>query len=654
MNWLEKLYRTYENCNGSIGDKNDKAPLLPICHIVQQTQIEVSIDADGNFRNAWVVPKEEANTIIPCTEDSAGRTSGICSHPLCDRIKYLAADYFTRTGEAAPEGRKGKDAKLPHVEYLDLLGKWSTSQHSHPRVQAIHKYIQRGTLIHDLCTVGVLPTTEDGSILEKWEGDKKNTPAIFASMKAGGVPTDAFVRWSVSLEGDLATQCCWDRNLWQSWADYYLSTQTTKGICHILGTEELLATQHPKKIRNAADGAKLISANDSSGFTYRGKFTDSGGTQACGISFDVSQKAHNTLRWLLERQGRQDGDQAVVAWATSGKPIPKFDSDSFSLLDEEEEAIQPKAAIESPPSQTSAHVAQAFALRLKQKISGYHAELGNTEDIVVLALDSATPGRIAVTYYRELKASEFLARIEAWHSKCSWFQNFGKARRFVGAPSPRDIATTAFGRRLDDKLLAATYRRLLPCIIDAQPIPIDIVNNCVRRASSRSGIDHWEWEKALGIACALYRKQTINQHTYQMALERENTSCDYLYGRLLAVADHLEASALNLADENRDTNAGRLMQRFADHPFSTWRTIELSLDPYKKRLRSRRPGWLMDYEKEQQEIMGMFKSEEFKTDRKLSGEFLLAYHCQRSALWEKRGKKSNPSEETLSTEEADD
>jgi hypothetical protein len=94
-----------------------------------------------------------------------------------------------------------------------------------------------------------------------------------------------------------------------------------------------------------------------------------------------------------------------------------------------------------------AEVAQDFALRLKQKIGGYQADLGSAAQIVVLALDSATPGRMSMTYYRELASSEFLQRLERWHTECAWFQNFEKNRKFFGAASPKDIATCAYGTR---------------------------------------------------------------------------------------------------------------------------------------------------------------------------------------------------------------
>jgi len=76
-----------------------------------------------------------------------------------------------------------------------------------------------------------------------------------------------------------------------------------------------------------------------------------------------------------------------------------------------------------------------------------------------------------------------------------------------------------------------------------------------------------------------------------MTLETDRTSRDYLYGRLLAIAEHIEGRALYVGGETRDTTAAKLMQRFADRPASTWRTIELALTPSKSRLRAKRAGF---------------------------------------------------------------
>lgn len=117
-----------------------------------------------------------------------------------------------------------------------------------------------------------------------------------------------------------------------------------------------------------------------------------------------------------------------------------------------------------------------------------------------------------------------------------------------------------------------------------------------------------------------------------MALEENRVTRDYLYGRLLAIAENIENLALFVAGEKRDTMAARLMQRFSDRPYSTWKIIELSLTPYKSRLRSRRAGFLFGMETLLDEVMGQFQSNDFTKDSPLSGEFLLGYHCQRQTL----------------------
>ena len=252
-----------------------------------------------------------------------------------------------------------------------------------------------------------------------------------------------------------------------------------------------------------------------------------------------------------------------------------------------------------------------------------------------MGLDAATPGRMSITFYKELAGSDFLHRIDEWHETCAWIHRYGYDKEtkrhftFVGAPAPVDIAEATFGKKADDKIKKATVARLLPCIIDGRSMPRDIVESAVRRVCNRIAMDDWEWNKTLSIACSLFKKYNIKEN-YEMALEENRTTRDYLYGRLLAIADRLEGSALHKAKEKRDTNAARFMQLFADHPHKTWRQIELALSPYKARL-----GGAHYFTGLVDEVMCKFNSDDFSNDKPLSGEFLLGYHCQRAKLWEK-------------------
>jgi CRISPR-associated protein Csd1 len=636
MSWIQKLYETYDNCQSMIGivSSGKEVPLLPLCHTTNKAQIEIVIDHQGNFKRARIVPKDDARTIIPCTESSGGRTSGESPHPLCDKLQYMAKDYAEYGGN--------KDSYFSN--YKSELEKWCMSQYKHPKALAVFEYIRTGRVVRDLIKDKKLFIGDNGKLIEKPEIKSKDVPDIFKLLKE---QSEAFIRWEVETPDDKCSKVWEDKTLWDSWINYYSNMKQEKTLCYVTGTELFVAEQHPAKLRNDGDKAKLISSNDSSGFTFRGRFTDA--QQACGVGFEVTQKAHSALRWLISRQGYRSGYQAIVTWATSGKEIPDPLADPLSVLGEEE--------LESDDSDIVS-TAQNIALKFNNKIAGYKADLGDTSGIVVMGLDSATPGRMAITFYRELTGADFLKRVEQWHETCAWIHDYRsiedknnkkvkrKYLRFVGAPAPRDIAEVAYGNKVDDKLRKATVERLLPCIIDGQQIPHDIVNSAVRRACNRSGMGGWEWNKSLSIACALYRK--INEkEEYSMALDESRTTRDYLYGRLLAAADCLEGHALFTTKEKRETNAARLMQRFADHPCSTWRTIELSLAPYKARL----GGRAKKYQDVIDEVHGLFDlPEDYTGDKTLSGEFLLGYHCQREALKFKSSANTNESESESATD----
>lgn len=618
MSWMQKLYQTYERCAGN--EPEGAEPLMPICHSTQQAHIEIVIDGNGNFRRVSVLEKASATTLIPCTEASGGRSgSRPVNHPLADKLQYIAGDFADFGGEVT-SGFAGNPSE-PYDSYVAALVAWASYGTCHPKLAAILRYVKEKHVVADLVKAGVLPVDDDKKLLKEWTKGKDSVPAIFKVIPATQSPQDAFVRWKIEADGEKASGAWQDQALIQSWIDYYQHSQSQPGVCMVSGLKLPLAIQHPAKLRNAADKAKLISSNDNSGFTFRGRFLDAG--QALSVGFEQTQKAHNALRWLIARQGYKHGDMVVVSWAVSGHEMPNPFNSTLALL-----GIAPLITNDSNPSDT----AQAFAIRLNRAIAGYRAKLDKSDGIVVMAIDAATPGRMGIVFYRELQGSEFLSRIEQWHLRYAWQQYSGKGQHFIGVPELSDIAKAAYGPRSDEKLTKATIERLLPCVVDGISVARDLVASAIRRASNRMGFkEQSEWEKCLGIACALFNGY-YHERSYQMALEQGRVSRDYLYGRLLAVAEHIESRALFVAGERRETTASRLMQRFADRPYSTWKTIELALVPYKARLLTQRTGFLVNMNKLLDEIMWLFQSSEFTDDSQLSGEFLLGYHCQMQAL----------------------
>jgi len=638
MNWIQSLYETYENCQNLLGYSDDVSrPLLPICHITTQTHIEVVIDGKGNFRRAQIVDKDNSTTIIPATESSAGKT-GIkpACHPFSDKLQYLAGDFVDYGGEVT--SGFSKDPTEPYRNFVDLLTKWCHSEHSHPKACAVLLYVKKKSLIRDLLAQKILLINSYGKLQRKEEAKRdKNIKDIFSVV---GSQDKAFIRWVVESPESIESRAWLDRALWESWINYYINSRTETGLCIVSGQNRLLTDNHPKYIRREGDNAKIISANDASGFTFRGRFIDD--SQASRVGMEISHKAHYALAWLISRQGYQAGDLAVVAWAVSGEKVPQPTEDTYAAL----------YSNLSPEESKNADTAQDVGIRLRNKIAGYRQKIGERSDVVVMAVDTATEStaRLSIVYYNALKCSEFLERIERWHETCAWRHTYraiqeqdekGKTQKryipFIGAPAPADIAEAAYGSRLDDKLKKATIKRLLPCILDGQPIPRDLVESVIRRASNPAGISGFDWNKALTIACALYRKFKNGKDKYDMSLDENRRTRDYLFGRLLAIADVLEERTLSEAEKNRPTNATRYMQLFSQRPLTTWKQIHEMLTPYLMRQGDNASyyKWLIGQVEEQ------FTPEDFISNKPLTGEYLLGYYCQRQKMWEKKEKPSS-------------
>ena len=650
MSWMQKLYRTYESILEQ-GVTDDTEPLTPVGHTIQNAHIVIVIDGQGNFQTARVMPPKTA-ILLPATESSENRTSGEAPHPLADKIQYVAKDYANYGGEK----------KAYFDGYLKQLKAWCESPFTHLKVQAVLNYVAKGRVVADLVAAGIFPLDSEGKVLNKWEAEGDAPPIFSVLPKTKGEIEfgSALVCWQVEIAGDVHSQTWTDKTIQQSWADYAASEKAEKGFCLVQGKEAVISTMHPAKLRHTGDKAKLISSNDTAGYTFRGRFATA--EEAASISADVSAKAHSALRWLISHQGIRNGDQVTVAWAISGKPIPSpmkdisteldwadMDNWDISAVENPDEIAKQTSPESSKPSPDwSVNIGRAAAQIIKKKLHGYQAELKDHEQISLIMLDSATPGRMVLTYYQEFLPTDYFANLDAWIDDFSWYQRYsievsnGKKTdkrtqwRFV-PPSPYSIAEAVYGKSLSDTLKKQLYARLLPVIAGgtSMPIPEDLVRQSFQAACNPNGCENWEWQRNIGVACALYKGWCARHHdlsqrrTYPMSLDTKNCSRDYLYGRLLAVAENTESYALYLAGEKRATTAERYMQRFAEHPFATWRNIELALKPYQERLRNNGKD---TGAQAIGEIMELFAIDDFTCDDKLSGEFLLGYHCQKMEI----------------------
>lgn len=80
----------------------------------------------------------------------------------------------------------------------------------------------------------------------------------------------------------------------------------------------------PKKIVSVNGNAKLLSANDSTNFTYRGRFASK--EEALQVDGETSQKIHSTLQWLVNNHGTITDTQVIVICSVKNpNEKPKLD-----------------------------------------------------------------------------------------------------------------------------------------------------------------------------------------------------------------------------------------------------------------------------------------------------------------------------------------
>lgn len=662
MSWEEEALRLYERNRSEIGIikkyGNVFCVLLPLHHTTVTAQIEIVIDGEGNFLDASRVSDENKLTIIPITEKSGSRTAGKAPHPLCDNLQYLAGDYGRYV-----KGKSDSAAECYQM-YMEALENWYLSQYTHEKVKAIYHYVKKKEVMQDLINSGVLVLDAD-NFLEQ-------------SFKIQSVTQDkSFVRFVVrqKVTKEVLEEKCWqDRTLQENFIQYVRSLQTEKTLDYLTGKQEAPSYLHAKKIRNEGDGAKLISSNDEINFTFRGRFE--GKEQAFAIGSENSQRIHNALKWIIRKQGRSFDTLTIVAWESDGIEMPSWDADTETISSgseddksfdfkaedmEEENPFEDDFLGESDEEKQEMVVSDTNVITAEQfycALEGYRKRINFTSKMVLMAFDAATSGRLALAEYKTLDSARYLENIEKWHNECQWLQEKyknGKKIGYYGIPGTREIAEILYGSdskgilTIPDKnrkrLYAEISKRLIPCIWNGRDLPQDLMMQAVKQASSpQSYKEHRNWEKVLTLACSFVKKCRYDRkkEEFNVALNKECDDRNYLYGRLLAVADRIEYKIFIKNGENgRVTNAKRYMSAFSQRPFTTWKIIEENIQPYLSKMDVKNRRY---YENLIDEICSLFDIEKFQDNTKLDGLYLLGFHSQSLVLRNSKNEETKIAE----------
>lgn len=175
--------------------------------------------------------------------------------------------------------------------------------------------------------------------------------------------------------------------------------------------------------------------------------------------------------------------------------------------------------------------------------------------------------------------------------------------------------------------------RLIPCVVEGRRLPYDVVLSAVKLAANPMHFDnYWEWNRVVAITCALLRKWQIErgngEGVYGMQLNDKSEDRSYIFGQLLATAEMLERSVLNMGggkDSERSTAAEKYFVRFQRYPVETWGTIINQLDPYIRKLKAA-GKWF--YVERIYQLTDRLSQLGLMEKGKLEPAFLQGYSCQ--------------------------
>lgn len=613
MGLFEKALETFDNMQQRYAGEyiaDQQAPLAPIGFITTKSAIQVMINEKSEFLSAI---KVEETVLIPATQKSSGRTNTSAPHPLFDNIGYLS----------------GND-KEKYEAYLKQLKEWIEFDSENKLLLAVYDYVKKGELISDLEKYNCIDRKDDGKI----KNEKDLIVWKFLDSKTGKYVD----LWK-------------NKEIMDSFGKYYIDkiNHGEKNICMVSGKNESVTNQHLKGIFSLNGNAKLISANDSENFTYRGRFIDS--SEACTVSYEASQKVHNALKWLISNQGihldKKDDDskkesgifggRCFLCWNPKGREIPGL---TAPLMKKTEKS--PKIS--------------EYKDMLSKVVNGYKTELPEKENVIIASFDAATTGRLSISYYNELMASDYLDRLKFWDETCCWVTYDKK----VYSPSLWQIVNTAFGTlreakgkesfKADDKIVPQMMQTLLSCRVDMAKMPLNFMRALVCKSENLQLCNDIKIRNSLLFTtCAVIKKYRYDyfKEDCQMALEPQKKDRSYQYGRLLAVLEKAEKDTYAIGEE-RETNAIRMQSVFVNRPaYAAKILIEKVKTGYYPKLNG---GLKLKYEKLIGEIMAViseFPDNEY--NKSLSETYLLGYYLQKNSLY---AKKENDTENTeVKTEE---
>ena len=404
-----------------------------------------------------------------------------------------------------------------------------------------------------------------------------------------------------------------------------IAKESKTGLCMLTGENVPLTELHAKNIFPLQSGAKLVSANDKTEYTFRGTFVKNA-EDLLTIGYEASQKSHNMLRWLLNNFGIIAGNEMFVYWNPNGRYVPS----PFEDRKEGDEIISDRETLYRSIFESTED-----------------NSLSSTDCIVIAAFKAMTTGRLSLAYYSETPGNDFVAKLEKWKES------------FTGAkwiPSIYMVSKYAYGSERNERIeiesgiYTKKIEELLWCKLYGHPISESLKNALVTKASSPLKYKSLKNRRYITYIAALilrkYENDKAGKEVYTMTLDLDNTEINYLMGRLLAVYEKAELDTYTEEElKSRIPNAVRYQNKYVQRPAATLIVLKNKIVPYLNKLKRKKNGLYIKYQKIFQEIFEKIDGREAKLTGKLSDTYILGYYHQKESFYQKQEADTEKSED---------
>lgn len=583
--------------------------------------IELLLSKESDLLEAHLLP--EGETIqFPVTEDSVARSSGVAPHPLVDSASYVIQD----------EGKRS-------AAYMEQMENW-LAYDDNDFVRIIHDFlIQPGIL--DAVKQKVKDSEEDEA-----EKQKKNAVAIdfekvFFTFSIENY--DGLKNISVSENSDLQAR-------YKVYVEYQNANDPSKEriTCNLSGEQDYLCIKH-QPLMGTARLVSQITANDEN---WRGRFTMA--DQNIKLGMETSQKIHLMAKYLLsgEETRRWLGEQAnMVSWFSD-------DLSNAVAFDPSKSAEMPagifeKLMAEQKGKSDAPAIADVMTENIVKSFTNGKRLFSDDATYYIAIFDKISNGRVATKYFRTLSASRLKENLVAWQEKCHWRGYSKENRDKVFTPSPRRLVLAAYGVERDGFLeiskkdfLKNQYQNILTALVEGRSIPENFEKALTVNIRHRQNYDH-TWMEVKFCALAVLKDKGGFKDAM---LNRENTDRSYLFGRLLALFERMEAGTFGEKEE-RSTNAEKMWTSYTNHPATMMMRLRNLLKPYERKMATseQNRGLYFKLSRDISEVTNMlhdnYDMDSAEVNRPLDYGFIFGYEAQMRDIFTKRNKEKEEAKE---------